>query len=93
MTRLRRAVSSRLCLLALAIGCVAMQFPAASAGFVDPDFAEEHGSRPMPRPDSPGAANAFRQLQWNNEFGWFPEPDRFPSTAAAWKITSVIARL
>ena len=73
MTTVRRVVSSRLFLLALAICCVALQFPAASAGFVDPDFAEEHGSRPMPRPDSPGAANAFRQLQWNDERGWFPE--------------------
>ena len=55
------------------MGVLALQFPATAGGFVDPDMLEEGGGRPMPRPDSPGAANAFRQLQWNNEYGWFPE--------------------
>ena len=73
MTFLRRFADGRLLGFVLAILVLAMQFPASSGGFVDPDLLEKGGGRPMPRPDSPGAANAFRQLQWNNEYGWFPE--------------------
>ena len=73
MTILRRLAHARLLGFVLATFVLALQFPASSGGFVDPDLLEEGGGRPMPRPDSPGAANAFRQLQWNNEYGWFPE--------------------
>ena len=62
-SRPRRKVVARLLGLILATVVLAMQLPASSAVFVDPDEAAEGGGRPMPRPDSPGEANAFRQLQ------------------------------
>ena len=73
MNNPRRRVVARLLGLVLATCVLAMQLPSSSASFVDPDEAGEGRGRPMPRPDSPGAAVAFRQLQWNNEYGWIPE--------------------
>ena len=72
MTIPRRLAVTRLLGLVLATWLLAMQLPSSASSFVDPDEAEGASERPMPRPDSPGEANAFRQLQWKNEFGWIP---------------------
>jgi photosystem II stability/assembly factor-like uncharacterized protein len=44
------------------------------AGGDDPDALEEAGQMPMPRPDSPAEAMAFRLSQWRDEHGEYP-PD------------------
>jgi len=71
MNATRRDAATRLGGLIVAVLLLAIQvsFP-ASAG-VDPDAPEERGGRPMPRPDAPAEAVAFRQLQWKNEHGVF----------------------
>src|SRR5687768_1876758 len=66
-------IVSRVLGFVLATSLLAIQMPSSSAGFVDPDQVEGAGERPMPRPDAPGEANRFRQLQWNNEYGLIPE--------------------
>ena len=72
MTPRHWAVARLLVLMSMGLLLV-MQHPLATGALVDPDIEVENGGRPMPRPDSPGAANRFRQLQWNNELGTFPD--------------------
>src|SRR4051794_22079591 len=67
-----RTVAVRLLGLALTACLLAAQHPVSLAGRIDPDEMEEGGARPMPRPDSPAEAVAFRQLQWKNERGTYP---------------------
>ena len=58
--------------LLVALGLLLAQRPASVAVFVDPDEALSQPSGPPPRPDSPAAAVAFRQLQWKDARGSYP---------------------
>src|SRR6185295_13650984 len=59
-------------LRALAICLLTIQAPASVEVFVDPDLAGTTRTGPPPRPDAPGAAVAFRQLQWKDARGSYP---------------------
>src|SRR3954465_7675398 len=49
--------------------CAGQRPPGIRPGAMDPDAFEHRVGRPLPRPDSPGEAIAFRQLQWRDENG------------------------
>jgi len=67
-------------LVTFGVCLLVLQFPAAVGQGIDPDQA----GRPTPRPDSPGQAIAFRQLQWKNENGWNRLISR--RSASAWLV-------
>src|SRR2546430_16369890 len=74
MIRSRRGDLARLLAIALAVCLLALQHPASiGGGPLDPDETIGPTGPPLPRPDSPREAIAFRPMQWRHENGWVPE--------------------
>src|SRR5256885_8163422 len=73
MTARCRAGVGRFVAVALSLCLFAVERPQLASGGIDPDDVVGPTGQPLPRPDSPGEAIAFRQLQWRDEHGWFPE--------------------
>src|SRR5712671_6282291 len=63
-----RRVATALCLTA-AVCLLAIQAPVPTGPGIDPDDVRASLGRPLPRPDAPAAAIAFRQLQWQDHHG------------------------
>src|SRR5207237_7714988 len=57
--------------LAAVVCLLAIQIPVVPRDTGDPDRDEVRG-RPLPRPDAPAAAIAFRHLQWRDVRGEIP---------------------
>src|SRR5258706_16433561 len=68
-----RRVATALCLTA-AVCLLAIQAPVPTGPGIDPDDVRASLGRPLPRPDAPAAAIAFRQLQWRGHTRPGPAP-------------------
>src|SRR5438445_960788 len=73
MNARRRVAATRLGGLVLGVCLLAIQLPQPVALGIDPDDLHASRGRPLPSPDAPAAAVAFRQLQWKNERGSYPD--------------------